>query len=129
MSDSAQLHSYYDIVTFAPSLISDIANAKLTGIVSYDAASQGGLAMKHTSLYPYLPTGTSKSARELTYYKFLTTSGETVTLAKEWIASLTLVVSSNYRFEIRNITAEQLQSIKQQLLYMDISSYTVTRTT
>lgn len=126
MAVAAEINSYYNIQTHAPSIIADMNNAKLTGIVGYDAAATRAVALRHTAVYPYLPTGTQKSAQQLTYYIFLTSTGETIYLAKEWIRTIALVVSSNYRLDIRNITAEQLQTLKDQLLYMNLADVTIT---
>jgi hypothetical protein len=125
-----QRRSVYNISLRAPSVLgSGYRGATITTIeMDYEDAirHQQNLTDIHKQALPQLPTGTPSNARDLTYMKIRTTSGESVIIAHEWIGSQPeLVENRTIRVLVNDATTKDMQVIRDCLVARGFTNITL----
>ncbi len=102
MALNLQLGKVYTFNTLAPGILGIIVkNAKLLGIIDYDAAiAYDTIDLKFRTIYPLLPAGTPNQPRACAYYRFLSESGEKIVLADQWIDESTVEIIDHITFMV-----------------------------
>lgn len=101
-------------------------NAIVTSVLMYNDAVkfQGDLAATHATVYPTLGTGISRDARDLTYIRIKTSSGDYRIIAHEWIATQpTLVNSQTVRLIIHGVSSSDMNTIRDLLIRSGFNNF------
>jgi len=97
-------------------------------ILDFDTAIslQSDLVAIHAAVLPDLPVGTPINARELTYYRIRTSSGESRVIASVWVLGDPTVISDQTAvFTINSIDATTISLIRDLLVANGITNFTV----
>mgnify|MGYP001237364237 CR=1 FL=1 len=112
----------------SPSILSTGYRATLMAILDFDTAIslQSDLVAIHAAVLPDLPVGTPINARELTYYRIRTSSGESRVIASVWVLGDPTVISDQTAvFTINSIDATTISLIRDLLVANGITNFTV----
>lgn len=120
----------YDFQTHAPEILGqDFRAATLIAILTFDdVVKEADPQARHAALYPYLPVGTQRDFRYLTYLKFRLTDGSTVILAQEWIRSESVEERNEVTITITvpNASLQDQQIIQEALSQNGIQNFELT---
>jgi hypothetical protein len=101
-------------------------SALITGIMMYNDAVkfQGDLNATHAAVYPLLGVGIPRDARDLTYVRIKTSSGDYRIIAQEWIATQPVLVSSQtVRLIIHGVSSSDMSVLRDLLIRSGFNSF------
>lgn len=117
----------YNITLKAVAILgSGYDSAVVTGVMMYNDAVkfQGDLAATHATVYPMLGVGVSRDARDLTYVRIKTSSGDYRIIAHEWIATQPVLVSSQtVRLVIHGVSSSDMSLIRDLLIRSGFNNF------
>jgi hypothetical protein len=124
-----KLKSSYNFSLLAPNIIgASYLNATVVSFFDYATASAfaGDLAATHAAVYPSLPVGTPKNAKDLDYVRIKTSAGDYRVLALNWIASQpVLVVNKVAQILVRDASAEDLSRLRSMMVQNGFTDFSV----
>ena len=113
------LKQAYTFIMRAPAILGvKFENATVMGIMDYDSAKAiQDIVPLHRAAYPNLEVGTPRDAKDLTYIKLKTYSGEIRVIAMEWLAGEpTLLTSQTIRLTVANVNPQQVAALRDTLI-------------
>ena len=127
---TVSLRSIYNFNLHAPAILGQGYRAARVTTVGMDYSDairiQGDLVALHRQAYPYLPTGTPRSARDLTYIKVQTSSGEDRVIALEWLSGQPdLIERRTIRVMVYDRGTEDLRILRDLLISRGFTSIDV----
>lgn len=130
MSLPFELQKKYNFNTLAPAILgNNFKNAIVQAIVGYSIAKQFiSPETQNVNVYPALPPGVVADPKKYTYVVFLMESGIERVFALEWIdiSSIVEVSSQTLTIQIANTSAGDAERVRQALLLLQLTSFTVT---
>jgi len=124
-----QISKVYSFNTLAPSILGVIVkNAKLLGILSYNAAlAYDNIDLKYRTIYPLLPSGTPDAPESCIYYQFKSESGEKIIIADQWIEESTIEVINHINFQVlfTEASIEDISRVRDSLNALGYTNYQI----
>ena len=120
-----QINSTYTFNTRAPAILGAvIKNAKLAMSCDFETAMKfENVAVKYEQIYPALPSGSPASPASVTFYLFISESGERIFVAEPWIDSSSLVGITNLNFTVNivNATSQDRTNVQTALNHLGVN--------
>lgn len=122
------LKQAYNFIMKAPAILGvSFDNAIVMAIMDYDSAKAiQDVVPLHRAAYPYLEMGTPRDAKDLTYIKLKTNSGEIRVIAMEWLAGEPeQVTSQTLRLTLTEVSMTDLSILKEILIQNGFTRFEV----
>ena len=125
------INSAYNFALLAPAVLgAGYSSAVLAGILDYSSAILiDDVTAKHGAVLPSLPSGTPSNPKSLIYLKLLTTTGNTVVIAQDWISTAPqLVQATQAVVTISNISTNDIARLREVLTSNNFTSFSIEQT-
>lgn len=130
MPVSFELFKSYNFNTLAPTILAtNYKNVKVLSIMNHDTALKYFVpATTSASVFPFLPIGTVSDPTKYTYILFESNDSLKTVLALEWIdqSTITVVSYQTLTLTVTQAAAGDADKIKQSLLLLGITNFTLT---
>lgn len=124
MSVNFQINKTYTFNTLAPAILGSVfKNAVLESIHNYESASKiENVRVKYQQVYPALPVGSPSSPAGVTWYRFVTESGEKVMLADSMIdgSSASEVTGITFTVTVVNASSQDKANVAASMAHLGV---------
>ena len=123
------IKSVYDFTLKAGAILGySYKNATVLGLLDFDSAKAiEDVTPIHASVYSLLGAGVPRDAKDLTYVKIKTSTGQVRVIAMDWIASQpVLVTSTTVNVVVSNISLSDIDRLRQVLLQNGFNAIEIT---
>lgn len=129
MTVEFETNKVYSFNTLAPAILgTQIKNAKLKGVLTYDTAVQfDNVDLKFRQIYPVLPAGTPDQIEACRFFLFQSESGSKIVLADQWIdmATVELIEAITYQITLPGLSVQDGARIRDGLNALGYTGYTL----
>lgn len=119
----------FNFNTTAPAILgTEIKGAKLIAIVNYGTAIKyENILTKYRTIYPLLPSGTPNKPENCIYYIFISSLGDTIVFADQWIDLNTVEVIEhiNVNIVMNNLSLTDIPRIRNALNALGFTDYAI----
>lgn len=130
MAFNWKTNTSYNFSVFPTIITTVFNNVLVTGVMSYELASQfGDLESMHQAYYAYLPDGTPDDPTLFDYITVKLPSGERTVLATAWIKENTIQQrnAAALRIVMDNVNVADIPRLRDVLTTNGFTNYTIQR--